>query len=141
MSDQDTIARLTAQLADSRRLLGEAKQREAALEARLSQSVENGQSYHPEFCPVTGRSFFMTIEGEDGKMVATYGGPFDSYTIPEWDHEEKEFRSERYDHDAGHWVEGGEPYDFIIVDEQEYFDLQSQLAAAREARVHGVWSD
>ncbi len=93
--------------------------------------VEDGTSYHPEFCPVTGRPFFMTIEGEDGKMVATYGGPFDSYTIPVWDEEDGEFRSERYDHDAGQWVEGGEPYSFVLCDEQELIEKDEIIAAAR----------
>lgn len=81
----------------------------------------------PAHCPVTGRPFFMILEGEDGEEFATYGGPFDSYTIPEWNEEDKEFRSDRYDHDAGNWVEGGEPYPFIIVDESEQNVLLSKL--------------
>ena len=128
-----------------RNLLAQQTQRaDAAEQGRLRHQfiVEDGTSYHPEFCPVTGRSFFMTIEGEDGRMVATYGGPFDSYTIPEWNGEDNEFRSERFDHDAGHWVDGGEPYDFILVDEQEYHGIVAERNAAIAAKnaAEGKWA-
>lgn len=105
----------------------EAVRAEAGREAieKKTWEIENGTSYHPENCPVTGRPFFMTIEDESGKMVATYGGPFDSYTIPEWNAEDDEFRSERYDHDAGTWVDGGEPYAIILRDEQEWLRLKT----------------
>ena len=39
----------------------------------------------PTICPITGLVYFMTLEDENGKFVHTYGGPFDSYTIPEKD--------------------------------------------------------
>ncbi|MEE1886376.1 hypothetical protein [Pseudomonas carassii] len=38
--------------------------------------------WYPDECPITGRQFFMWIEHPDDGMVPTYGGPFDSYTIP-----------------------------------------------------------
>lgn len=112
--------------ADAKRSL-ERMRAEAGREAieKKTWEIENGTSYHPENCPVTGRPFFMTIEDESGKMVATYGGPFDSYTIPEWNAEDDEFRSERYDHDAGTWVDGGEPYAIILRDEQEWLRLKT----------------
>ena len=80
-------------------------------------------------CPVTGREFFMILEHPQQGQVATYGGPFDSYTVPVWDPANQEFRSERYDHDAGTWVDGGEPYPFILVDESglEREGVQTQL--------------
>jgi len=37
-------------------------------------------------------------------MVPTYGGPYDSYTIPTVD-SDGEFCCERYDHDEGAWVD------------------------------------
>lgn len=60
----------------------------------------------PEKCPITRRDFFMEIDG-----VPTYGGPYDSYTIPEmlgtpdqpW--HERELFVRRFDHDRGHWVD------------------------------------
>jgi pyruvate/2-oxoglutarate dehydrogenase complex dihydrolipoamide acyltransferase (E2) component len=108
-------------LSDLRRCFDELRARIAELEGeRDAAKIElndarNQLSVHPSHCPVTGRPFFMVIESLSGEMVATYGGPFDSYTIPEWN--EGEFRSERYDHDMDGWVEGGEPYPFVRVDE------------------------
>lgn len=60
----------------------------------------------PDKCPITRRDFFMEIDG-----VPTYGGPFDSYTIPEmlgtpeqpW--HERELFVRRFDHDQGCWVD------------------------------------
>ena len=101
----------------------------------------------PSHCPVTGRPFFMILEGEDGEEVATYGGPFDSYTIPEWSAADAEFRSERYDHDAGYWIEGGEPYSFILVDESEQngfiadLDAATAKAKAAESRAASLEED
>jgi len=57
------------------------------------------------FCPITGRRFFMRIENENGEMVNTYGGPYDSYTIPVPDETCKgEYITSRYCHDSGMWV-------------------------------------
>lgn len=94
--------------------------------------LANKYTAHPSHCPVTGRPFFMAVENESGEMVATYGGPFDSYTIPGWSVEDQEFRSQRYDHDAGYWVEGGEPYALLLVDEDEYNDLTAERDQLRE---------
>ncbi len=77
------------------------------------------RSEHPQKCPVTLRPFFMTIEHPELGMVATYGGPFDSYTIPEVDPEDGRFRCERYDHDEGGWVEGGHGIGWSIIREDE----------------------
>jgi len=75
-----------------------------------------------EFCPITKRPFFMAIEHPDLGWVATYGGPFDSFTIPEPD-EDGSFRSERFDHDAGDWVEGGNPEPYELLSEREFNEL------------------
>ncbi|TDO68842.1 ASCH domain-containing protein [Flavobacterium chryseum] len=57
------------------------------------------------YCPITGKPFFMKIESENGEMVNTYGGPFDSYTIPVPDETCKgEYITQRYCHDSGSWV-------------------------------------
>jgi len=60
--------------------------------------------WKPERCPVTNRPFFLWIEHPSGGMVPTYGGPYDSYTIPTVD-SDGEFCCERYDHDEGAWVD------------------------------------
>lgn len=63
---------------------------------------------YPKECPITGRPFFAEIE-KDGELVPTYGGPFDSYTIPIADEEIQEGEEEigytttRYCHDDGGW--------------------------------------
>jgi hypothetical protein len=90
----------------------------AAVDANV---MDKNTSNHPQKCPVTGRDFFLVIDHPILGNVATYGGPYDSYTIPEWNGEE--FRSERFDHDTGEWVEGGEPYPFILVDESEFIKM------------------
>lgn len=90
---------------------------------------------HPEKCPITGRPFFMTLDHPELGDVPTYGGPYDSYTIPApegkptdpW--HERELCSERYDHDAGWWVEGGEPIPLRIVHEDVLFKLQEDAEA------------
>lgn len=60
---------------------------------------------YPERCPITGLPYFMEME-LDGEMVPTYGGPFDSYTIPTKDEHDEDggYIRERYDHDEGAWV-------------------------------------
>ena len=58
-----------------------------------------------EKCPITNLPFFMMIEHPDWGFVPTYGGPFDSYTIPDRNNNGDYYRS-RYDHDEGGWVEG-----------------------------------
>jgi hypothetical protein len=77
------------------------------------------QSNHPQECPITGAPFFMTIEHPERGMVATYGGPFDSYTIPERDKEDGQLIRERFDHDAGAWVDGYEGLSLYVFDEDK----------------------
>ncbi len=64
----------------------------------------------PPKCPITGRPFFMALEHPELGMVPTYGGPYDSYTIPhlggrpDQPRHERELRVYRYDHDLGGWI-------------------------------------
>lgn len=58
---------------------------------------------YPSKCPITGQPFFMVIEDEKGNHVPTYGGAYDSYTIPEKD-EDGTWSWERFCHDRGAWV-------------------------------------
>lgn len=105
--------------------------------ARLNKEMESAA---PERCPITGLLFFMTIEDEDGRMVPTYGGPYDSYTIPEIDDEkglplhERELTRRRYDHDEGAWREGCEIVSQRLIEEEDlmrFDDLKDQLSTLR----------
>lgn len=64
----------------------------------------------PEFCPRTGNQFWGYIDHPELGYVPTYGGPFDTFTIPERDDDDM-WRSERFDQDAGAWKEGGWVWD------------------------------
>ncbi len=57
----------------------------------------------PDVCPITKLPFFMMIEHPDLGLVPTYGGPYDSYTIPVKTEGEDGYYRERYDHDEGFW--------------------------------------
>lgn len=52
----------------------------------------------PQFCPVTGRQFWGYVTHPELGEVPTYGGPFDTYTIPEKD-EDGEWETWRCDQD------------------------------------------
>jgi len=64
----------------------------------------------PSVCPITLLPFFMWIEHPQFGWLPTYGGPFDSYTIPEPQIEDPknrfdiEYTRYRYDHDEGGWL-------------------------------------
>ncbi|MDJ4950429.1 ead/Ea22-like family protein [Salmonella enterica] len=85
--------------------------------AELSKAASVNNHWKPDVCPITGRMFFMWIEHETLGYVPTYGGPFDSYTIPTRD-SSGEFSCERYDHDLGGWVEG-EFIGLYLIDDDE----------------------
>ncbi|WP_407081536.1 hypothetical protein [Klebsiella oxytoca] len=76
---------------------------EALEKAQCAGSINN--QWKPDVCPITGRRFFLWIEHPEFGYVPTYGGPYDSYTIPTRD-SDGEFSCERYDHDFGGWVDG-----------------------------------
>lgn len=91
---------------------------------------------HPEICPVTGRPFFMSIEHaeDDGVFVPTYGGPYDSYTLPEWDPEDQNYYHEHFCHDRGRWM--GTEAVFTNDDEAieaRIRELEAELAGLRAA--------
>ncbi len=79
---------------------------------------EAAKPWAPEKCPITQRPLFMWIEHhKTGEMVPTYGGPYDSYTLAEFDGED--FVCERFDHDAGGWlVDCVEGLGVKLVDDQ-----------------------
>lgn len=76
----------------------------------------------PDVCPITGLPFFMWIEHhETGQKVPTYGGPYDSYTIPVRD-KDGSYCRERYDHDLGGWcIDEVEDVGVQIVSDQAHF--------------------
>ena len=92
---------------------------------------------YPEKCPVTGREYWGTMEHSDKGIIPLYGGPFDSYTIPEMMGEpsqqwhERELVCEHYDHDAGCWKDP-EIIPLRIVNEQYLFELEKEKAELLE---------
>lgn len=96
-------------------------ERIAQLESHLKERVN-----WPDKCPITRRDFFMEIDG-----IPTYGGPYDSYTIPEMDGKptdewhERELFVRRYDHDEGGWLIGEvEVIPLRIINEDYLYELQ-----------------
>lgn len=86
----------------------------------------------PDVCPITLLSFFMWIEHPSGELVPTYGGPFDSYTMPKPslinsgnDRKDIEYTRERFDHDQGCWIDGCEVVQERVVTEEELIDLNA----------------
>ena len=86
----------------------------------------------PDRCPITLLPFFMWIEHPEFGWVPTYGGPFDSYTIPEPDIEgaagkqriDIEYYRYRFDHDEGWWRIGEcEVVEFRVTYEEVLIDL------------------
>ncbi|ADP15360.1 hypothetical protein [Achromobacter xylosoxidans] len=94
----------------------------------------------PPKCPITGRPFFMALEHPELGMVPTYGGPYDSYTIPHlggkpdqpW--HERELLVYRYDHDLGGWItDEAEVIPLRIVHEDVLHGLEDAAPQASEA--------
>ena len=85
------------------------------------ESVQEPVAWCPDVCPITGLPFFMWIEHhETGQMVPTYGGPYDSYTIPVRD-KDGSYCREQYDHDRGGWLtDEVEDVGIQIVSDQAY---------------------
>ena len=111
--------------------------------------TDNGEAAYPAKCPITRRDFFMVIDHPDLGMVPTYGGPFDSYTIPEMEGEpdqeyhERGLLVHRYDHDEGAWVDDESIglrvinedtlHEFMAAAEQPSEDKRELLTAASHA--------
>lgn len=89
----------------------------------------------PDRCPITGRPFFMAIDG-----VATYGGPHDSFTIPERD--EDGFVVRHYDHDEGGWSEDENVPVQVVTDERIMaMTARAERAEAEVARLQNALID
>ena len=87
----------------------------------LNQAVRLGVSYRgyptddeleiivrgacPSRCPMTLLEFFMCVKHPELGWTPTYGGPYHSYTIPEFNFEERHYERGHYDHDKGAWQE------------------------------------
>ena len=82
----------------------------------------------PEKCPITRRPFFMVISHPELGWVPTYGGPYDSYTIPHMEgkpdepYHERELTCHHYDHDYGGWVDD-ESISMRVINEGVLNDL------------------
>lgn len=84
----------------------------------------------------------MEIEHPDLGLVPTYGGPYDSYTIPEQD-DDGSFYCYRFDHDEGCWTDGTEHVGEVseiakgllndkLQQAQELATLRQRLADAKQ---------
>lgn len=90
----------------------------------------------PDFCPLTLRPFFMWLDHPELGYVPTYGGPFNSYTIPEADYlpgeicrpEDIEWVCYRYDHDRGGWHDGGEDPGIRVLHESRIVQRDEVIA-------------
>ena len=118
---------------------------EALEKAQSAGSINN--QWKPDVCPITGRKFFMWIEHPELGYVPTYGGPYDSYTIPTRD-SDGEFSCERYDHDEGGWVDGECVGAYLIDDdeqcrvyelEQRIAELESRAVKMPKPHAHLIW--
>ncbi|KXS55026.1 MAG: hypothetical protein AWU57_622 [Marinobacter sp. T13-3] len=101
--------------------------------------------WKPEQCPITNLPFFMWIEHPKKGWTPTYGGPLDSYTIPEFDGDS--YTRERFDHDEGAWIlDEVEDVGVQIVDDQLFVTEkdpdtkmeQTRLASLVEAIVNTI---
>ncbi|HFW3087546.1 TPA: ead/Ea22-like family protein [Salmonella enterica subsp. enterica serovar Reading] len=115
--EQDAIEAVALALRDDMRQAREQLEEAEKQIVELPRAASVNSQWKPDVCPVTGRKFFMWIEHETLGYVPTYGGPFDSYTIPTRD-SSGEFSCERYDHDFGGWV-GGEFIGLHLIDDEE----------------------
>ncbi|ENP6754729.1 ead/Ea22-like family protein [Salmonella enterica] len=133
--EKDAIEAVALALRDDMRQAREQLEEAEKQIVELSRAASVNSQWKPDVCPVTGRKFFMWIEHETLGYVPTYGGPFDSYTIPTRD-SSGEFSCERYDHDLGGWV-GGELIGLYLIDDDEQCrvcELEEHMAEL-EARV------
>ncbi|HBS5833726.1 TPA: ead/Ea22-like family protein [Klebsiella pneumoniae] len=108
---------------------------EALEKAQCAGSINN--QWKPDVCPITGRRFFLWIEHPEFGYVPTYGGPYDSYTIPTRD-SDGEFSCERYDHDFGGWVDGECVGAYLIDDDEQsrVYELEQRIAELEGVRRH-----
>lgn len=107
------------------------------LEQRAAESNRNLEFTRKGFsdkCPFTGLEFFMEIEHPDYGLLPTYGGPFDSYTIPRRcdDSGDQQFERLRYDHDEGCWKEW-EGVPLQVIEDEKLWALEERAERAEKA--------
>lgn len=71
---------------------------------------------HPEICPMTGWEQWGQVEHPHEGWLMTYGGPYNTYTIPKLDREGLVFERYNFCQDAGNWSDEAPEY---VVDLQE----------------------
>lgn len=90
---------------------------------------------YPRKCPITGRPYFMHLQHPEHGLIPTFGGPYDSYSMPYAEGEPtdpwhgRELSVHRYDHDRGHWVED-ESIPLRIIFDEVLWKLQEASEAA-----------
>jgi len=101
----------------------------------MSKQKQDEPVAYPDKCPITRRDFFMLIEHPTLGLVPTYGGPYDSYTIPHMEGDagqlwhERELICHRFDHDEGYWMDdvmGVETIPMRVISEDALNELLEQ---------------
>lgn len=93
---------------DGYKAMIEARSRIFAAAAHPVAVPDSSKPIAPAHCPISGRKFWGNIDHPERGLIATYGGPFDTYSIP-YLSDDNELRVECFDQDSGEWVEGGAP--------------------------------
>lgn len=105
-------------------------------EVRRARDIQN-EALERLVDPITGDAFFSIMGKGDPaeEWHATFGGPYDSYTLCERDPDGENllFSRERYDHDQGHWVEGTERVSGMLIDD-ESGEAEARTAHETEMR-------
>lgn len=126
MNDKEQLAAMGEHLAEQQPLCMAKRIEELEAQVReLESMLQAANRSWPDKCPITRRNFFMEIDG-----VPTYGGPYDSYTIPEmlgtpdqpW--HDRELFVRRFDHDRGYWVDD-EIIDLRVIHDGVLDDLMA----------------
>jgi hypothetical protein len=81
--------------------------------------------WFPSECPITGMTFSGLVLEDDGSKTPVYSfSPYTSYSLPEYDIEEKCFYRKVYDEDEGGWSE--ECQHFLDLEELKEEDTEEK---------------
>lgn len=96
-----------------------------------NEALQLKNAWRPDVCPITLLPFFMWLHHPVYGWLPTYGGPFDSYTIPEPCIEDRTgpkrydipYQRMRYDHDLGGWHDSVEVVEHRVIFEETLMGL------------------
>ncbi len=127
---------LAERLHEVKRERDEAVARVKGLEADQGMAVE---ALEEMACPITGFPFFAVVNHQDD-AVATFGGPYDSYTMAQLGMD-GDYERQRFCHDRGIWMEWENLCVFVIT-ENEWCELVEALGdGSPAAKIASEWLD